>query len=38
VLSPAKTATVEIGRLLTDECVELVVRSLETAFALRGVR
>jgi creatinine amidohydrolase len=32
VLSPAKTATAEIGRLLTDECVELVVRSLETAF------
>jgi creatinine amidohydrolase len=34
VLSPAKTATSEIGRLLTDECVELVVHSLETAFGL----
>jgi creatinine amidohydrolase len=38
VLSPAKTATSEIGRLLTDECVELVVTSLETAFGLRKSR
>src|SRR5262245_39278239 len=33
VLSPAKNATAAIGRLLTEECVELVVRSLEAAFA-----
>ena len=32
VLSPAKAATAEIGRLLADECVDLVVRSLEAAF------
>jgi creatinine amidohydrolase len=38
VLSPAKNATAEIGRLLTEECVELVVRSLEAAFALGGTR
>ena len=36
VLSPAKNATAEIGRLLTEESVELVVRSLETAFGLGG--
>jgi creatinine amidohydrolase len=38
VLSPAKNATAEIGRLLTEECVELVVRSLEAALALGGTR
>src|SRR5207249_9262539 len=36
VLSPARNATPEIGQLLTEECVELVVRSLEAAFALGG--
>ena len=38
VLSPAKNATAEIGRFLTEESVELVVRSLETAFGLGGTR
>ena len=38
VLSPAKNATAEIGRLLTEESVELVVGSLETAFGLAGTR
>ena len=38
VLSPAKNATAEIGRLLTEECVELVVRSLEAAFGLGNTR
>jgi creatinine amidohydrolase len=37
VLSPAKAATAEIGRLLTDECVELVVRALEAAFPRPGL-
>ena len=38
VLSPAKNATAEMGRLLTEESVELVVGSLETAFRLGGTR
>jgi creatinine amidohydrolase len=32
VLSPARASTAEIGRLLVDECVALVARSLTTAF------
>src|SRR5262249_42918373 len=38
VLSPAKAATAEIGRLLAEEGVELVVRSLDAAFPRGGDR
>ncbi len=36
VLSPATASTAEIGRMLVDECVELVVRSLEAEFRPRA--
>jgi creatinine amidohydrolase len=32
VLSPAGASSAEIGRLLVEECTELVVRSLEAEF------
>lgn len=38
VLSPAKAATAEIGQLLVDEFVDLVVSSLEAAFPRPGAR
>jgi creatinine amidohydrolase len=38
VLSPAKAATAEIGRLLVDEFVDLVVRSVEAVFPPSAAR
>ena len=38
VLSPAKAATPEIGQLLVDEFVDLVVRSIEAEFTRPAVR
>jgi hypothetical protein len=38
VLSPAGASSAEIGRLLVEECTELVVRSLEAEFRVSVAR